>query len=321
MKLFRIVVLLLFSFAFGDEQTLSDSYGASAIEGALFDDYNQNGLQETGELGLPGWIVYADLNYNNFFDSNEPNAITDSLGYYELAGLEGGSYLISCVTEVCWRQTLMQETQFPLSPSYTSKKAEPTYRTASISSPIYTQGFVSDIIQPNMSQVTDVIRKDDFDLDSQYSQYTGNGYSAVIIDTGIDVDHSFFGPDADNDGVADRIAYQYDFAEDDSDATDYDGHGSNVASIVASSDQTYRGIAPDANIIALKVFTDTGYGDFAYVEEALQWVIQNATVYNIASVNISLGDSSNNSSYVSYYGVSEELEALKELNIIHIIYQ
>jgi hypothetical protein len=93
--------------------------------------------------------------------------------------------------------------------------------------------------------------------------------------------------------VSDRIVYQYDFADGDADASDVDGHGSNVSSIVASSDSIHTGMAPDADIIHLKVFGDDGGGNFAYVESALQWVVENAATYNIASVNMSLGDTAN----------------------------
>ena len=78
-----------------------------------------------------------------------------------------------------------------------------------------------------------------------------------IIDTGIDVNHPFFGADADSNGIADRILYQFDFSgTTDPDASDTNGHGSNVSSIALSSDATYRGMAPGAGIIALKVFAD-----------------------------------------------------------------
>ena len=43
-------------------------------------------------------------------------------------------------------------------------------------------------------------------------------------------------PQCDGDGQADRIVYQHDFADNDYDASDHNGHGSNVASIAASSD-------------------------------------------------------------------------------------
>jgi len=136
-----------------------------------------------------------------------------------------------------------------------------------------------------------LINLDDFKNDARFTAFDGSGYATVIIDTGIDLNHPYFGPDADNNGVSDRIVYSYDFSgNDDPDATDFDGHGSNVASIVASSDATNPGMAPGANIIALKVFPDGGGGaSFGDIEQALQWVATNAAAYNIVSVNMSLG--------------------------------
>jgi subtilisin family serine protease len=60
--------------------------------------------------------------------------------------------------------------------------------------------------------------------------------SVVVIDTGLDLNHPFFGPDADGDGVADRIVFHYDFADRNADARDLSGHGSHVTSIIASQD-------------------------------------------------------------------------------------
>jgi subtilisin family serine protease len=104
---------------------------------------------------------------------------------------------------------------------------------------------------------TSLIHLDQFRADPRFSGIDGRGVSVVVIDTGIDLNHSFFGPDANHDGVADRIVYAYDFSgSNDSNASDTFGHGSNVTSIVASQDGTYPGMAPGVNIIALKVFPD-----------------------------------------------------------------
>ena len=80
-----------------------------------------------------------------------------------------------------------------------------------------------------------------------------------MIDTGIDRGHSYFGADANHDGIDDRIVYSYDFSgSNDANASDTDGHGSNVANIIGSQDGTYTGMVPGVNIIALKVFLDFG---------------------------------------------------------------
>lgn len=148
----------------------------------------------------------------------------------------------------------------------------------------------------------------------------GSGYSIVIIDTGIDLDHPFFGPDLDSDGVADRIVYSYDFSgAGDANASDTTGHGSNVASIAASSDPDgyYLGVAPGASIIALKVFPDnsnecTGQD----IEEALQWVVANAAAYNIVSVNMSIAGG--NYQQPTEFRYHDELEQLVSLGVVPV---
>ena len=163
-----------------------------------------------------------------------------------------------------------------------------------------------------------LINIDGFQSDGRFLGIDGSGFAAVILDTGIDLDHSFFGPDVDQDGVADRIVYQYDFADGDADASDQNGHGSNVSSIIGSSDSVYGGVAPGTDIIHLKVFSDSGSGSFSYVEQALQWVIDNTTLYNIASVNMSLGDGGNHTSSQSLYGIADEIAALASLDVITV---
>ncbi|MCB9946704.1 MAG: S8 family serine peptidase, partial [Rhodospirillaceae bacterium] len=185
--------------------------------------------------------------------------------------------------------------------------------------PVYLIGEFADAdtsVSPLTNTSGPLINIDDFRADPDFAGIDGSGFATVILDTGIDLNHPFFGADANGDGVADRIVYQYDFANGDANASDVHGHGSNVASIVASENATYKGMAPGADIIALKVFTDAGAGYFSYIENALRWVVNNAVAYNIASVNMSLGDSRNYSSSVQLYGLADELAALANLGVI-----
>jgi hypothetical protein len=151
---------------------------------------------------------------------------------------------------------------------------------------------------------------------SIFAGINGQGWSTVILDTGINLNHPFFGSDNNGDGVSDRIVYSFDFADKDTNASDFNGHGTNVASIIASGDATYTGIAPSVNIIPLKVVSDNGSGNFGYAEQALQWVINNAAQYNIASVNMSLGDSKNWTTPQSLYGIDDELQKLAQMGVI-----
>ncbi|MGF1494914.1 MAG: S8 family serine peptidase [Microcoleaceae cyanobacterium] len=152
---------------------------------------------------------------------------------------------------------------------------------------------------------------------NSFSDIDGSGFSVVVLDSGLDLDHPFFGGNGDGE-ISDRIVFQFDYGEYDADASDFNGHGSNVTSIIASEDDTYTGIAPGANIIHLKVGTDEGGPSRAAVEQALQWVTQNVEEYNIASVNmsLSLGGSSQEPVTPREIGISDELAELAAKNVI-----
>lgn len=154
--------------------------------------------------------------------------------------------------------------------------------------------------------------------DARFAGFMGQGFTSVIIDTGINASHPLFGPDANGDGVGDRIVYRHDFttALGAGSASDANGHGTHVASLIAGSGASYSGVAPGAGIIALKVLGAGGSGSFALVEDALQWVVANVTRYNIASVNLSLGDGANGVSRVSRYGLGDELSALAARGVV-----
>ncbi len=160
------------------------------------------------------------------------------------------------------------------------------------------------------AESTALIGLDVFRADNRFKGIDGTGFNVVILDTGIDLDHPFFG---------DRIVYSYDFADGDANASDYTGHGSNVSSIIGGHGSytydgvkwyEYSGIAPNVNIIHLKVFGDNGEGNFGYIEQALQWVEKNVSTYNIASVNMSLGDGNNFNTPQTQYGIADELYRL-----------
>lgn len=160
-----------------------------------------------------------------------------------------------------------------------------------------------------------LIHLDTFRNDSRSAGIDGSGFSTVIIDSGADLNHPFFGPDANHDGVADRIVYQYDFGNNDADATDHSDHGSNVASLVGSQDATFPGVAPGVNLIILKAFTDAGSGNFGMMEQALRWVVNNAATYHVSSVNLSLGDGENHASSTQLYGIGDELDSLAQMDV------
>ena len=56
----------------------------SAISGMKFLDANRNGVKDTGETGLAGWTIWADLNKNGVQDPEDPSAVTAADGTYRL---------------------------------------------------------------------------------------------------------------------------------------------------------------------------------------------------------------------------------------------
>ncbi len=53
--------------------------------------------------------------------------------------------------------------------------------------------------------------------------------------------------------------------------------------------RSYRGVAPDASIVSVKVFDDLGNGDSGTLIAGMDWVLNNKDTYNITVVNMSLG--------------------------------
>ncbi|NUT93231.1 MAG: S8 family serine peptidase, partial [Saccharothrix sp.] len=104
--------------------------------------------------------------------------------------------------------------------------------------------------------------------------YTGVGVKVGVVDTGVDGGH----PDLVGREVAER-----NFTSD-PDATDHIGHGTHVASTIASTGTPYRGVAPGAQLLDAKVCGQAGCSESAILE-GLRWTAeQGADV-----VNVSLG--------------------------------
>jgi hypothetical protein len=54
------------------------------VAGTKYEDANVNGVRDTGELGLAGWTIFADLDNSGTLGGAEPFAVTDAQGNYSL---------------------------------------------------------------------------------------------------------------------------------------------------------------------------------------------------------------------------------------------
>ncbi len=128
---------------------------------------------------------------------------------------------------------------------------------------------------------------------------TGVGQTVCIVDTGIDYTHPDLGGCTNASflaGECSPVIGGYDVADDDSDPRDFQGHGTHVAGIIVSQNLTYRGIAPGAKVVAVKVFSnDSGQTLSSTVIAGIEWCTNQNNVdrYNISVISLSLGSSSN----------------------------
>lgn len=112
-----------------------------------------------------------------------------------------------------------------------------------------------------------------------FSNYSGNGVTIAIIDSGINKH---------NDLDKSNIIYFKDFVNNKNNIYDDFGHGTFISGIIAA-DGRIRGVAPKCNLIVLKVLDKYGKCDIKTFETSIKWVVDNMEKYNINIVNISIG--------------------------------
>jgi hypothetical protein len=82
----------------------SNSY-FSRISGVVFEDKNENGIQEAGENSLsPGHTVYIDTNNNGLMDATERRMTTFVDGYW-FYSVRPGTYTLRVIPAAGWHQT------------------------------------------------------------------------------------------------------------------------------------------------------------------------------------------------------------------------
>ncbi len=133
------------------------------------------------------------------------------------------------------------------------------------------------------------------------SNLTGQHETICIIDTGVDYTHPDMGACTStstiNNRACSKVIGGYDFINTDENPIDDNGHGTHVAGIATSTNQTYRGIAPDARIVAIKSLNAAGSGSTQNIIDGINWCVNNATLFNITVISMSLGTNAVFSSY------------------------
>jgi serine protease AprX len=120
---------------------------------------------------------------------------------------------------------------------------------------------------------------------------TGRGVTVAVLDSGVAADADLVNP-------ANRILASVNFA-DQRLASDPGGHGTHIAGVIAGngnrSGGEFVGIAPQANIVDVRVLGSLGSGRISSVIRGIEWVIAHRAVYNIRVINLSFGARANRS--------------------------
>lgn len=138
------------------------------------------------------------------------------------------------------------------------------------------------------------------DLAWQETGYDGSGVTVAIIDTGIDGAHASLDDLDDDDSTNDPKVIGFFDPVNNPDLTNgtevfpYDdqGHGSHCAGTTAGTgapNYEHIGMAPQANLVGVKVLDAGGSGSFATVMRGMEWTVDNRYQFNIRAASMSLG--------------------------------
>lgn len=114
----------------------------------------------------------------------------------------------------------------------------------------------------------------------------GKGVTVAVIDSGIDENH----PD-----LVGKVIGEKNFLADETTTDDLLGHGTMVAGIIAgsgaASNGKYRGVAPGASLLSVKVINSKGEGKVSDIIAGMEWAIYNgADILSLSLGGINLGE-------------------------------
>lgn len=171
---------------------------------------------------------------------------------------------------------------------------------------------VYQLIEPvNETKLADSVPAIGGDI-SQKTGYTGKGMVVAILDTGLDTSHEAFqnkvnepkftkqnianklasdslrvgNVNVDSIYQSDKIPFAYDYYDNDTNVSGGNSHGTHVAGIVGANSGQVTGVAPDAQLMIMKIFGDDGSG--AHDSDIIA-ALEDAVVLGADAVNMSLG--------------------------------
>jgi len=163
----------------------------------------------------------------------------------------------------------------------------PKVRWISLDAPLFTSDFTSDPVNSSalLNVYDSAVGADKLWTEPPYLD--GSGVTVAVVDSGITAD-----PDLQASGSSSsRIIASTTVVPNSTSTDDGYGHGTHVAGILGGNGNMEAGqrigIAPNVNLVNVKVSADNGMVLGSDLVTALQWVYDNRATYNIKVVNIS----------------------------------
>ena len=148
--------------------------------------------------------------------------------------------------------------------------------------------------------------------------YDGSGMVVAVLDTGLDSNHTAFSPNnftsnklgltydevaslvgstvankmyggltADDVYINEKVPFGYDYADNDPDVySTHNNHGTHVSGVIVGKDDTITGVAPNAQLVSMKIFSDV------YDSAISSWILsalEDCVILGVDVVNMSLG--------------------------------
>lgn len=139
----------------------------------------------------------------------------------------------------------------------------------------------SEPVPPNDSRYGEQWALPVIGLPEAWASLPPRSITVAVIDSGICSNH----PD-----LQGRILPGFDFVDNDNDPTDVFGHGCGVAGVIAANSNNglgIAGVAPNAQIMPLRVLNEVGLGNYSNIANAIVYAVDNGA--NI--INLSLAGS------------------------------